>query len=413
MSQSIVRWKIAPDIWKFTDEITEDPYVPPEKVQTTKAYSIAKWNDKPDTWGQVFGPVSTVTIQNVNISKTNLWNGGDDLINLTCLVDDINKSSIYYNILVNSEIVLLSDPQPTPTELNIQIPTTTFKLGKNELKLAVFDESDVDTNFKYIITKEDRDTFTFERIFDFKEDYINDNNIKAIYKEGLALKSIGDGTFELDIPTEGKSKIKNISISGSGNQNGKSIIPMLTSNNQDGYEASASSIYSSSYDAWKAFNKVTSIDADSWVSANVSFVPQWLQIKLPIPQIVTYYELTGPYNSAQALKSWRFEGSNDETNWAVLDIRTELKVPAQGEKLIYEVENIGNYEFYRLYITEKFGTTNYVRVGELQLYITDLDTIEDLVIDNKMTYTKDLGAGKVYESRLLTEYSDITKIDII
>lgn len=202
MSQSTVRWLVYPDS-------AENP-----KSRISKGFSIAKWNTEPDTWGHEFGLTNaSPSLSNINISKTNLWVGEKGLINLSCSIDDEEKDNIKYRVLVNNtKAVELNNFISTPTDINIDIPIDLFTEEENLLELIVFDEGGEETSFKYNIIKENRDTFIFKRIFDFKEDYMTDPNIDAIYQEGLVLKDTGVGNFELNIPTEGKSKIKNITI---------------------------------------------------------------------------------------------------------------------------------------------------------------------------------------------------------
>lgn len=204
MSQSTVRWLVYPDS-------AENP-----KSRISKGFSIAKWNTEPDTWGHEFGLINTSpSLSNINISKTNLWVGKKGLINLSCSIDDEEKDNIKYRVLVNNtKAVELNNFISTPTDINIDIPIDLFTEEENLLELIVFDEGGGETSFKYNIIKENRDTFIFKRIFDFKEDYITDENIEVIYGEGLALKELGTGEVNIEIPTEGKSKISNIIIEG-------------------------------------------------------------------------------------------------------------------------------------------------------------------------------------------------------
>jgi hypothetical protein len=213
MSQSTVRWLVYSDSWDFTDDIKPSAENPKSKI--SKGFSIAKWNTEPDTWGHEFGANASPSLSNIYISKTNLWVGEKGLINLSCSINDEEKDNIKYKILVNSiKAVELDNFISTPTDINIDIPIDLFTEEENLLELIVFDEGGGETSFKYNIIKENRDTFIFKRIFDFKEDYITDENIEVIYGRGLTLKEIGRGEVNIEIPTEGKSKISNIVIEG-------------------------------------------------------------------------------------------------------------------------------------------------------------------------------------------------------
>ncbi|GEM_PF-4798519 len=164
-------------------------------------------------------------IENINISKTNIWYTDKNNINLSCFISHPNNEDIKYKILVNNtKAVELDNFISTPTDINIDIPIDLFTKEENLLELVVFDEGGGETSFKYNVIKENRDTFTFKRIFDFKEDYITDENIEVIYGRGLTLKEIGRGEVNIEIPTEGKSKISNIIIGGGEDKEEELII---------------------------------------------------------------------------------------------------------------------------------------------------------------------------------------------
>ncbi len=108
--------------------------------------------------------------------------------------------------------------------MDINVPINAFTDHENLLQLIIVDEGEEDARFSYVIKKENRDTFTFKRVFDFKEDYITDENVEVIYGEGLTLKEIGWGEVNIEIPTEGKSKISNIVIEGGEDKEEELII---------------------------------------------------------------------------------------------------------------------------------------------------------------------------------------------
>lgn len=70
-----------------------------------------------------------------------------------------------------------------------------------------------------------------------------------------------------------------------------------TGNNGTGYTVSASSIYSSSYDAWKAFNGDTVGGDKGWFSQSGNTGPQWLQIQFTNAQVVNFYSFDCSYDS--------------------------------------------------------------------------------------------------------------------
>lgn len=172
-------------------------------------------------------------LSNIKISKTNIWHNDLNNIHISLDVDDEDGNGIQYKVLINDvEVIPLTNLQPSPAKLNMQVPTTHFGLGVNLLELIVVDEQNGETRFKYNITKEDRDTFIFDRKFNFKEDYITDENIEVIYGEGIALKESGTGEVLINIPTEGKSTINKIVADG-----GDTGVGFLVSKDGSTYQA--------------------------------------------------------------------------------------------------------------------------------------------------------------------------------
>lgn len=215
MNHSIVRWLTVPDTWDFTDDIKPDAENP-KKNRTASSFAISIWKEEPDTWKHNYEMLSKPpAIHKINLSKANIWAGEEGLVKISFEVTDEDGEDIQYKVLINDEEAIpLTNFYPTPAQIEASIPITRFNEKENLLELIVIDELGLETHFNYIIKKENRDTFTFKRVFDFKEDYITDENIEVIYGEGLALKEIGTGEVNIEIPTEGKSKISNIVIEG-------------------------------------------------------------------------------------------------------------------------------------------------------------------------------------------------------
>lgn len=158
-------------------------------------------------------------LSKTQISKTNIWDGETGNIIITTEVSYGEGEDIKYKVIINGvEVKPFSELVTTPTTIVTQVSKDLFEVGDNALKLIVVDTSGGESLFEYNITKEDRDTFTFKRTFDFKEDYITDENIEVIYGEGITLKNIGVGEVNISIPTEGKSTIKSITVEDNDKQ---------------------------------------------------------------------------------------------------------------------------------------------------------------------------------------------------
>ncbi len=137
------------------------------------------------------------------------------------------------------------------------------------------------------------------------------------------------------------------------------------------YVASASSIYNSTYNAYKAFNGSNSSNTDCWVSANGQ-TTGWLQIDLGGQKSIIGYAITSRNESSTgttaAPRSWTFLGSNDGTNWVTLDSRSDVTNWTYNETKTFDVTFSDYYRYYRLNITANNGHSSYVAVGELTLY---------------------------------------------
>ncbi|WP_427051181.1 discoidin domain-containing protein [Paenibacillus sp. TC-CSREp1] len=160
--------------------------------------------------------------------------------------------------------------------------------------------------------------------------------------------------------------------SGSGVQLPKSgyyssMIPAMTSNTSPQGVAAASTIYSASLDAWKAFDKNTT-DA-GWLMQSGKWNGAWISYTFSHPTVINKYGIKGPNSNASTdcAKSWRFEGSNDGTNWTVLDTRTNQPAWSTGEYREYVCTNKANYNTYRLVYTANYGGA-YVRTMAVDMF---------------------------------------------
>lgn len=169
-------------------------------------------------------------------------------------------------------------------------------------------------------------------------------------------------------------------------KNFKSKIPKMTSNNTPSGIASASSelVTSSSYPAWKAFDKID--DTYPWASSGRT---GWLAYEFSSSVIIDKYTIVPNFTLNQAPKNWTFEGSNDGVNWKVLDTQTNQVLWTSGVSNTYVFKNINAYKKYRINVTENNGNT-YLSISELEMYETTLHKI--LLSSNSKTYSiKDNG----------------------
>ena len=154
-------------------------------------------------------------LSNIKLNQTNIWHSETGNINLTASVTDIEGDRIRYKIDVNNvEAVPFSILQNTPININIPISSSIFNInGNNLLRLVVEDETSEQTIFEYTIKVEDRDTFTFNRVFDFNE-YTKSGDVNIVYNQGAKVSGVGTGEVLLQIPTDGKASIQNVVVTG-------------------------------------------------------------------------------------------------------------------------------------------------------------------------------------------------------
>lgn len=146
------------------------------------------------------------------------------------------------------------------------------------------------------------------------------------------------------------------------------------------YVASASSIFSTSYDAWKGFNKDSSTENQGWNTANSlyntttgaytgsvtttvsgqSYAGEWLQLQMPIAIVLTQYSLTCRIyeQTTQSPRQFLIAGSNDGTTWTLVDSRSDQNSWAENNRtLTYTVSSSNAYRYYR-YICQVSGFGN-------------------------------------------------------
>jgi gliding motility-associated-like protein len=104
---------------------------------------------------------------------------------------------------------------------------------------------------------------------------------------------------------------------------------------------------------------------------NVPLGGYWALYKAKYSYVVTSYTITTANDAAgRDPKAWQFQGSNDSTNWNVLDTRANISTPLRGTKYKYSFTNTTAYTYYRLLVSEKNGSTDGVmtQIGEWEIW---------------------------------------------
>lgn len=146
-------------------------------------------------------------------------------------------------------------------------------------------------------------------------------------------------------------------------------VPTMTAANAPSGVASASTEYSGS-EAWKAFTTFE----HGWITDG-SALPQYIQYQFPTAKVIYAYRIRGwDYDNfpARCPYSWTLQGSNNGSDWTVIDTRTSLNYWSVGMYIRFVVATPGSYSYYRLNITANFGNT-YTGVNQFEL-LNDTDS---------------------------------------
>jgi hypothetical protein len=129
--------------------------------------------------------------------------------------------------------------------------------------------------------------------------------------------------------------------------------------------ASSSGAYNAGSEAWYAFNHDSS---GFWDSSSGAF-PKWLKYDFgsALYAIISYDIL--PY-VGEAPTSWKFQGSNNDTDWTDLDTQTGISGWANDTVKSFSFSNTTAYRYYRLYVSAA-QHANYCGIREVELFADD------------------------------------------
>ncbi|MCE3203427.1 discoidin domain-containing protein [Paenibacillus sonchi] len=158
-----------------------------------------------------------------------------------------------------------------------------------------------------------------------------------------------------------------------------SAIPIMTSNNSPSGIVSASEAFSGT-PAWKAFDGIkyystTNSNYSAWGTTKTS---GWLRYEFPNEKIISKYVLSYGTHAANGYvngvnpKNWTFEGSNDGSNWTILDSQSNVTNWTDGEEKTFTFNNDVAYKMYQINISSNNGYTG----GTVNLTIHELAMFE-------------------------------------
>lgn len=131
--------------------------------------------------------------------------------------------------------------------------------------------------------------------------------------------------------------------------------------------ASASSIWSSTFQAWKAFNGTNVDSNDCWVTVGGS-IAGWVQLDFGSPKYCNQIKLTSRAGStANACpKDFTITASNDGLVFDEIANITGQTKWALNETRMITFKNARKYRIYRLTVISNDGYSSYSAIGELQ-----------------------------------------------
>lgn len=144
-----------------------------------------------------------------------------------------------------------------------------------------------------------------------------------------------------------------------GSINYISKVPVLKA---DSSQITHSSVYSATYDAWKAFDGLYG-EANRWLPMAY---PEWLAYDFQVSTKLLGYSVNGYTGGTTAPKSFTLQGWNG-ISWIIIDTRLNEINWASQETRFYTIQNPGSYTQYKIEITADNG---YGRcgVGELKFF---------------------------------------------
>ncbi|APC83502.1 discoidin domain-containing protein [Clostridium botulinum] len=168
----------------------------------------------------------------------------------------------------------------------------------------------------------------------------------------------------------------------------ENLIPKMTSDSINGITVSASADYGNSFKAWNAFDR----DSNKYWVAGHSISIGWLKVNFGInnEREISKYTIkhfnNAPYiNSAP--RDWTFEGSNDNINWNILDVRNNEINWKLNEQREYTFKNFNKYQYYRLNISRNNGS-QYVSIDEIEM-MESININKYLIKEKNQYYTID------------------------
>lgn len=150
----------------------------------------------------------------------------------------------------------------------------------------------------------------------------------------------------------------------------KNLIPTMTSDTFPSGQSFGDDLLDSSlYKYWYAFNN---IDSQSWTSTNTAF-PHYIGYEFTSKTKVSQYTIRSrnfDNNDLTAMvKSWEFQGSDDNSNWITIDTRINIVWTSKAQDIDFLLGRAVEYKYYRLKVNANNGYAQTLcTIGQLKLF---------------------------------------------
>ena len=143
---------------------------------------------------------------------------------------------------------------------------------------------------------------------------------------------------------------------------GNDCVPLMTAATTDGVTVTDDGNLGTGYEGWRAFDNNSN---SRWGVGTTSGV---LSVTLATAKIIAVYSIRARNDSylIDSPKAWTFEGSNDGTNWTVLDTQINVTSWSMNERKEYAVSTPASYLYYRLNISSNQSGTD-TSVSEVEV----------------------------------------------
>lgn len=140
-------------------------------------------------------------------------------------------------------------------------------------------------------------------------------------------------------------------------------ISMTANNEPIPYVATASSEFSATYAAWKAFNG-TNVDVlDRWRSSTKA--NQYIQINFGKALVIDTIKITSPSSPVTEVPTRiEVQGSNDGVTFTSITTISTLTTYTSSESRVFEIP-LSNYKYMRLIPLSTISTSSYFSIGEI------------------------------------------------